>query len=95
MHLWQHRLLENQRVGPILLCRLWGYLQDRATTGPIRRLHRMSYTQTIQIKADAENHVQSFLHEIRKQADEASRYGVEIDVRRVDVRDKEVDGFES
>jgi len=53
----------------------------------------MSYTQTIQIKADAENHVQSFLHEIRKQADEASRYGVEIEVRRVDVSDKEVDGF--
>ena len=55
----------------------------------------MSYTQTIQINADAENHVQSFLHEIRKQADEASRYGVEIEVRRVDVSDKEVDGFES
>jgi len=55
----------------------------------------MSYTQTIEIKADAENHVENFLHEVRKQADEASRYGVEIEISRVDVSDKEVDGFES
>ena len=75
------------------MCRLWRDSQGRTTTGTIRGLHRMSHTQTIQIKADAENHVQSFLHEIRKQADEASRYGVEIEVRRVDVSDKEVDGF--
>jgi len=53
----------------------------------------MSHTQIIQIKSDSQNHVQNFLHEIRKHADEASRYGVEIDVRRVDVSDKEVDGF--
>lgn len=52
------------------------------------------YKQTIQIRSDSQNHVESFIHEIIKQSNDAGRYGVEIEVTRVDVSDKNVDGFE-
>ena len=55
----------------------------------------MSYTQVIEIKSDSQNHVESFIHEVVKQSNDAGRYGVEIEVTRVDVADKEVEGFES
>jgi hypothetical protein len=51
------------------------------------------YSQTIQITSDSQNHVESFIHEIIKQSNDAGRYGVEIEVTRVDVSDKNVEGF--
>jgi hypothetical protein len=52
------------------------------------------YSQTIEITSDSQNHVESFIHEIIKQSNDAGRYGVKIEVKRVDVSDKDVDGFE-
>ena len=52
------------------------------------------YTQTIEISGENQNSVENFIHEIRKQASDAGRYGVNIEIRRVDVSDKDVDGFD-
>ena len=52
-----------------------------------------NYKQTIEISGENQNSVENFIHEIRKQSDDASRYGVSIEIRRVDVSDKEVSGF--
>ena len=41
------------------------------------------YSAIIEIKSDHANAVESFVHEIIKQADEGSRYGVNIDVTRL------------
>jgi hypothetical protein len=51
------------------------------------------YSQTIQITSDSQNHVESFIHEIIRQSNDAGRYGVEIEVTRVDVSDTDVEGF--
>ena len=52
------------------------------------------YNQTIEISGENQNSVENFIHEIRKQASDAGRYGVNIQIRRVDVSDKEVSGFD-
>ena len=52
------------------------------------------YKQTIEISGENQNSVENFIHEIRKQASDAGRYGVNIEIRRVDVSDKEVSGFD-
>ena len=44
----------------------------------------MTHSETIEITGPHENAVQNFIHEMRKQADEGRRYGVDINVRRVD-----------
>ena len=44
----------------------------------------MSYKRTIEIEGPNENAIESFIHEIKKQADDGSRYGVDIEIRRVD-----------
>ena len=51
------------------------------------------YKQTIEISGENQNSVENFIHEIRKQASDAGRYGVNIEIRRVDVSDEEVQGF--
>ena len=51
------------------------------------------YKQTIEISGENQNSVENFIHEIRKQASDAGRYGVNIEIRRVDVSDKDVEGF--
>lgn len=50
------------------------------------------HTRLIEISADDENSVESFLNNVRKQASEGQRYGVNIKIRRVDK--SEIEGLE-
>jgi len=43
----------------------------------------MSHTIKLEITAESQNHAESLVHEIRKQADEASRYGVDVSIDRI------------
>ena len=52
------------------------------------------HTRIIAVSSEHENSVENFIHEIRKQADEAHRFGVEINVERVELQEAEIDGFE-
>ena len=53
------------------------------------------HTRVIEISSDTENAVESFLHTIKNVADEGGRYGVEIEINRVEVKEgQEVSGFE-
>ena len=54
----------------------------------------MSHTITIEIEAESANHAESLLHELRKQVDDAQRYGVDVSVRRVGQESKHKEGFE-
>ena len=53
-----------------------------------------NYKHTIEISGESQNHVEQAIHEFRKHVDDAQRYGVELEIQRVDVSDKEVDDFE-
>ena len=44
----------------------------------------MTYTRTIEIEGPHENAVENFIHTVIKNANDGQRYGVELDVRRVD-----------
>ena len=49
------------------------------------------YSQTIRISATEKNTVEQFINNIKKQSDEGRvRYGVQINVERVTVREGEV-----
>jgi len=52
------------------------------------------HTRIIAVSSEHENSVENFIHEIRKQADEAHRFGVEINVERVELQEADIDGFE-
>ena len=52
------------------------------------------HTRIIAVSSEHENSVENFVHEIRKQADEAHRFGVEIEVERIDVEEVDVEGFD-
>lgn len=43
----------------------------------------MSYKRTIEIEGPHENAVESFIHELRKQADDGQRFGIDLTIRRV------------
>ena len=45
----------------------------------------MSYKTTIEIEGPHEKAVENFVHTIIKEADNGSRYGVNLSVRRVDM----------
>jgi len=52
------------------------------------------HTRIIAVSSEHQNSVENFIHEIRKQADEAHRFGVEINVERVELQEADIDGFE-
>ena len=53
------------------------------------------HKRVIEISSDTENAVESFLHTIKNVADDGGRYGVEIEINRVEVKEgQEVSGFE-
>jgi hypothetical protein len=53
------------------------------------------YTVTLQISGDRSNHVENFIHQVRKNADDAHRFGVDIDIRRIDNPQEETAEFKS
>ena len=53
------------------------------------------YSIIVEISSDHQNAVENYLHEMKKQANEGKRFGVDISVRRVDVEDKNVRGFDN
>jgi ribosome-associated translation inhibitor RaiA len=57
------------------------------------RFSMSDYSQTIEISAESQNHVEQAIHEFQKHIDDARRYGVDIQIRRVDVSEKDVEGF--
>jgi len=54
----------------------------------------MSHTITVEIEAESANHAESLLHELRKQVDDAQRYGVDVSVRRVEQESEHKEGFD-
>lgn len=54
----------------------------------------MSYKRTIEIKGPHENAVESFIHEVRKNADNAQRYGVNLQISRVEPESERTAGFD-
>jgi len=53
------------------------------------------HTRIIEITADNPRTAEQIVHQLRKEAENAARYGEQVTVRRVDVSDKEVSGFDS
>ena len=45
----------------------------------------MTHVRYLKISGDASQQVEQFIHEIRKQQDDAQRYGVNISVTRVEL----------
>lgn len=52
------------------------------------------YSIIVEISSDHENAVENYLHEMKKQADEGQRFGVDIQIRRVEIEDKNIKGFD-
>ena len=52
-----------------------------------------NYKRTIEITSDNPRTVEQIVHQLRKEAENAGRYGENVKIRRVDVSDKEVSGF--
>ena len=52
------------------------------------------YSELVKIESDHENAVENFIHEMKKQTDEASRFGVDISVTRVQEEAEHTEGFE-
>ena len=52
------------------------------------------HTRVVEITADNPRTAEQIIHQLRKEAENAGRYGEEVEIRRVDVSDKDVDGFE-
>lgn len=51
------------------------------------------YSVVIRVSGNASNHVESFLNDVRKRADEGRRrYGVDLDIERIELQE-ETDGF--
>jgi len=54
----------------------------------------MSKKITLEIKGDHSNQVESMYHEIVKQIDDAQRYGVNVEVSRVEPESEHTEGFD-
>jgi len=53
-----------------------------------------TYSELVRIESDHPNGVENFIHEMKKQTDEASRFGVEISVTRVQEKAEHTEGFD-
>ena len=52
------------------------------------------YSVCLRISGEASNHVESFLNDVRKRADEGRRrYGVDLDIERIELQEEE-SGFQ-
>jgi len=48
----------------------------------------------VEITSDQQNAAEQMVNQLHKEASEAKRYGVDIQVRRVEISKSDVDGFE-
>jgi len=55
----------------------------------MRDMHR----RVVEITSDNPRTVEQIVHELKKEADNAARYGETVEVRQVDLEDKDVEGF--
>ena len=53
-----------------------------------------TYSELVKIESDHPNGVENFIHEMKKQTDEASRFGVDISVTRVQEKAEDRGGFD-
>ena len=51
------------------------------------------HTRVVEITADNPRPAEQIIHQLRKEAENAGRYGEDVTIRRVDVSDKDVEGF--
>ena len=51
------------------------------------------HTRVVEITADNPRTAEQIIHQLRKEAENAGRYGEKVEIRRVDVSDKDVEGF--
>ena len=54
---------------------------------------RDTHRRVVEITSDNPRTVEQIIHELRKEADNAARYGEEVNIRRVELSDKEVAGL--
>jgi hypothetical protein len=54
-----------------------------------------TYSELVKIESDHPNGVENFIHEMKKQTDEASRFGVDITVTRVQEEPEHTEGFDN
>jgi len=54
---------------------------------------RDTHRRVVEITSDNPRTVEQIVHELRKEADNAARYGEDVNIRRVDLSDKDVTGF--
>lgn len=53
------------------------------------------YRQAIVIEGEARNHVESVINDLRKQLSKGRvEFGVDVEMRRIDLNETDVDGFE-
>jgi len=54
---------------------------------------RDTHRRVVEITSDNPRTVEQIIHELKKEADNAARYGETVEVRQVDLEDKDVEGF--
>jgi ribosomal protein S10 len=54
---------------------------------------RDTHRRVVEITSDNPRTVEQIVHQLRKEAQNAERYGEQVEIRRVDVADKDVEGF--
>jgi len=54
---------------------------------------RDTHRRVVEITSDNPRTVEQIVHQLRREVENAARYGEEVNVRRVDVTDKDVAGF--
>jgi len=54
---------------------------------------RDTHRRVVEITSDNPRTVEQIVHQLRKEAQNAARYGETVEVRQVDVADKDVEGF--
>jgi predicted lipid-binding transport protein (Tim44 family) len=54
---------------------------------------RDTHRRVVEITSDNPRTVEQIIHELKKEADNAARYGETVEVRQVDLEGKDVEGF--
>jgi predicted lipid-binding transport protein (Tim44 family) len=54
---------------------------------------RDTHRRVVEITSDNPRTVEQIVHELKKEADNAARYGETVEVRQVDLEAKDVEGF--
>jgi ribosomal protein S10 len=54
---------------------------------------RDTHRRVVEITSDNPRTVEQIVHQLRREVENAERYGEQVEIRRVDVADKDVEGF--